>query len=82
LRHFALQKKNAFNGNILVVPAPRRHHLFGMPIFAQLASDGLLDTAYGRISGTFLISHNDPFPNHFRRFAVFWLTISPLKVSN
>jgi hypothetical protein len=32
------------SGSILVVPDPR-HHLFGMPILAQLASDDVLDSA-------------------------------------
>src|ERR1700719_1418930 len=40
----ALQKI-AITGSILVVPDPR-HHLSGMPILAQLASDDVLDNAY------------------------------------
>src|SRR5437879_1908925 len=39
------QKSRRGGGSFLVVSDPR-HHLFGMPILAQLASDHVLDTAY------------------------------------
>jgi hypothetical protein len=45
IRTHAPHKIAETNGNILVVPDPR-HHLFGMPILAQLASDHVLDMAY------------------------------------
>jgi len=38
-------KPRRLSGSILVVPDPR-HHLFGIPILAQLASDDVLDSAY------------------------------------
>jgi hypothetical protein len=43
--HAAYKSRGDSHGSILVVSDPR-HHLFGMPILAQLASDHVLDTAH------------------------------------
>ena len=46
IRTHALQQRSGrLYGSILVAPDPR-HHLYGMPILAQITSDDVLDSAY------------------------------------
>jgi hypothetical protein len=44
-RHFALRKIAALNDSVLFV-ASLRHHLSGMTMLAEIASDHVLDAAY------------------------------------